>query len=293
MRISTGMRRRDLLAAAGSAAIARAAKKNKIRVGCQTRAYGSPLPDPAELLSVLEDLDETGYEGFETNYRSLEHAFESPWEIRREIEARGVELIGLHLGVGLYDPAKIPEERALIERVALGCRSLGGEHVIVSGRPLPLTAEGRPDPDALAGKARQLTKAGRRCADLGVRLSFHNHAHEVRNDAEEIRAVLDKTDPQAVGLLFDVGHVLHNELDVPAFVRVVRSRLTGLHVRDVKDGEEVLIGTGAVDFEGLGQALRDTEWSGWMIVEVNQRDDVGSKDLVLRARRHLRKTVGV
>ncbi len=275
------------------AAAARAANAGRVRVGCQTRAYGSPLPDKAELLAALADLAAAGYEGFETNYRSLSHSFSDPSAMRREIEARGVEMIGLHVGVGLFETAKISEEQQLVERVAKGVRDLGGKHIIVSGRRLPVTADGRAEPDALATKARELARAGKRCKELGVRLSFHNHTHEVRNDAEEIRAVLAETDPELVSLLFDVGHVHHNEVDVAAFVREMHPRLAGLHVRDVHGGDEVLIGTGDVDFARLGAAVRDSGWSGWVIVEVNRRDDMSSEKLVRRARGHLKKTMEI
>ena len=271
-----------LLAAAG-----------KPRVGCQTRAYGSPIPDKAKLLSVLEDLKAAGYEGFETNFRTLEHSFDDPGPMRREIEARGVPLIGLHMGAGLFDPAKIEDERPMILRNAKAAKTFGGGHVIVSGRQLPTGSDGRALPDAIAAKAREANRLGAELRAMGLRLSIHNHTHEVAHDAEELRRLLAQTRPDDVGLLFDVGHVHFDEVDVAAFVREHGARITGLHVRDVKDGDEVLIGTGKVDFEGLGAAIRDTGWQGWVIVEVNKRDDIPSRELVNRVRSHLRRTMRV
>lgn len=265
----------------------------RVRVGCQTRAYGSPLPNPDEFFVALGGLRRAGYAGFETNYRSLEWAFDNPSPAKQRLAAVGVEMIGLHAGVGLYEQDKASEEFELVRRIARGVRSLGGEHVIVSGRRLPQRSDGRAEREALARKAENLNNLGEECRRLGIRLSFHNHAHEVQHDAEEIRFVLNRTDPGLVSLLFDAGHVLRAEIDVPAFIREHASRIAGLHVRDVKDGEEVLIGTGTMDFRALGKALRDTAWSGWVIVEVNKRDDFASDDLVLRARQHLRHTMEI
>ncbi|MEZ5393658.1 MAG: sugar phosphate isomerase/epimerase [Bryobacterales bacterium] len=265
----------------------------KPRVGCQTRAYGSPIPDKAKLLAVLEDLKATGYDGFETNFRSLEHSFDNPAPMRREIEARGVPLIGMHMGASLFDAAKVAEERAQILRVAKAVKALGGGHVIVSGRQLPVGRDGHAEQAAIQAKAQEAESLGKKTRAMGVRLSIHNHTHEVANDGAEIRRFLELTTNENVGLLFDVGHVLHEEMDVARFVRANGKRISGLHVRDVKGGEEVLIGTGVVDFKGIGKAIRDTGWAGWVIVEVNPREDVPSRDLVERARRHLRKTMGV
>lgn len=285
-------RRTALLTLAGSASAAPTVPQ--IRVGCQTRAYGSPLPERGEFLAALDGLDRAGYAGFETNFRSLEKHFGANAEaMRQEIESRGVEMIGLHLGVGLFEPATIPDELQTVRRVARGVKALGGKHLIISGRKLPRNAAGKADDAALLLKAATLNNAGRICHDLGVHVSSHNHTHEVAHDADEIRRLLSKTDPELVSLLFDVGHVHHNEVDVPAFVAEHGERIAGLHIRDVRDGEEVLIGTGKVDFPALAGALRRSAWAGWVIVEVNKRDDMSSDDLVVRARRHLQKTMEI
>ena len=42
-----------------------------------------------------------------------------------------------------------------------------------------------------------------------------------------------------------------------------------------------------------GAALREADWSGWVIVEVNRRDDMSSDELVLKARNHLRQTMEI
>jgi len=269
------------------------AASGKPKVGCQTRAYGSPIPDKPKLLSVLEDLEAAGYDGFETNFQSLERSFDSPAPMRREIEARGVPLIGLHMGAGLFDPEKIDAERAMILRNAKATKALGGGQVIVSGRQLPVGRDGSVLAEALARKAKEANRLGAEIRRMGLRLSIHNHTHEVENDAAELRRLLELTRPEDVSLLFDVGHVHHGEGDVAAFVGEHGGRIAGLHVRDVKGGDEVLIGTGKVDFEGLGAAIREAGWDGWVIVEVNQREDISSRELVNRARQHLRDTMEV
>ena len=82
----------------GATTVARG-DSSKIRVGCQTRAYGSPLPDPKNFFAALEGLKRAGYEGFETNFRSLEWGFADPGPAKKRLEETGVEMIGLHVGV--------------------------------------------------------------------------------------------------------------------------------------------------------------------------------------------------
>ena len=282
--------RREFAVAAAFPMLAPAAQGG-MRVGCQTRAYGSPLPDRAEFLAVLDDLRETGYVGFETNYRTLEQSFDNPAPMRREIEQRGVEMIGLHVGAGLFEADKIPADRKLVERVARATAELGGKHVIVSGRRLPETADGRVECAAVLRKAQQLESLSKSCRQLGVTLSSHNHTYEVRNDAEEIRLLLGNS--ENVSLLFDVGHVHNDEVNVPEFLAEHADRIAGLHLRDVRGGDEVIIGTGKVDFSSIARSLRQRSWQGWLIVEINKRDDIPSREMVTRVREHLRKTMKV
>jgi inosose dehydratase len=283
--------RRHFLATA-LAPLLKAAPK-QIRVGCQTRAYGSPIPDRDKFLAALSDLGKLGYEGFETNYRSLEHSFMRPRPMRREFESRGMEMMGLHVGTGFFDPTKILDEHKLIHRVAAAVGEFGGGNIVVSGRGLPTGADGRATPGALQSKARELNAAGETCRRFGVRLSFHNHRHELAHDAEEIRYVLRETDPRLVSLLLDVGHPFPAEWPVTRLVREYSSRIAGFHLRDTQAGEEVMFGTGDFDFAALGNALRETDWKGWLIVEVNRRDDISSHDLVDRCRKHIRETMKV
>ena len=284
--------RRTLLTTALAPVVSQAVPQ-RTQVGCQTRAYGSPIPDRSRFLAVLDDLAALGYEGFETNYRSLEHSFDDPAPMRREFEKRGVELIGLHLGVGLFDAEKVPGEQEQIQRIAKAVQGLGGGHIILSGRRLPTEAGGRAERAALGAKARELNRAGRACRELGIQVSFHNHRHELAHGAEEITFVLAETDPDMVSLVLDVGHPFPPRLSVTELVYQYPNRIAGFHLRDTKAGKEVMIGSGDFDFAALGKAIRRTGWLGWLIVEVNKRKDISSRELVKKCRSHLRQTMKV
>src|SRR5438067_9097592 len=109
----------------------------RIRLGCQTRAWGSPLRDRAQLLSALSDLHDLGYEGFETNFASLADSFADTQPARAEIAKRGVPLIGLHVGAALFNPARLEKEQEQIAQVARAVKDFGGEYLMLmrSGTP--------------------------------------------------------------------------------------------------------------------------------------------------------------
>ncbi|MBI3698482.1 MAG: TIM barrel protein, partial [Acidobacteria bacterium] len=236
---------------------------------------------------ALEDLAALGYEGFETNFASLAHSFADPAPMRAEIEKRGIALIGLHLGVGFFDPAKIEKEQGQVVEIARAVKALGGDHLMLSGSARPLGW----DETTLRRKCEELNRAGKACRELGVRLCSHNHTHELEQGGRHLKALFDGTDPAAVSFVLDVGNTFPPQFNVPRIVGEYAKRIVAFHLRDMAAGKEVLMGAGEFDFAGLGRILRELRWGGWLIVEMNRREDVPSRRMVEMTRDYIRKTM--
>ena len=274
-----------LLAASGAFAA------SGIRVGCQTRIYGVPIKDTQRLLSILDDLRAIGYEGFETNFASLEASFADPAPLRVEFEKRGVPLIGLHMGSKLGQPGPAEKELAQIERVARAVKAFGGTHLMLSGSGLR-RADGNLDQEALKRKAQGLNQAGKICHDLGIQLTSHNHLAEAEHDGEEIAAQLAETDAGLVSLLVDIAYTYMARLDTPGFIRKYGARIAGFHVRDQRGKQEVRMGEGEVDLRGFARTLAETRWTGWVILEMNAVAGVSSREMAANARVFMKKEMG-
>lgn len=285
--------RREFLAAL-AASPAAAQSKPRIRVGCQTRAYGVPIKGRDKLLSILTELKAAGYAGFETNYTSVRDDFGDPAPLREEIRKRGVELIGLHMSARFTDAASVKEDRELIASVAKGTLGLGGKHVFVSGPGVPRNPDGTLVREALERRCEELDRAGKLCRQMGLRLSSHNHEKELDNNAEEMRAVLARTDAANVWILLDLAYVFVAGLQAPALIREIGSRVAAVHVRDMVGAkQEVLPGEGRIDYKATGEAMRAARWPGWAILEMNQRKDISSRDMVTMGRRYMKETMKI
>ena len=283
------------MAALAGAAVARGQSGSpRIRVGCQTRAYGSPIRDRALLLAALDDLAATGYEGFETNFASLESSFDDPGPMRGEVEKRQLQLIGLHGTVNFMNPANLEKDRAQFDRLAKASKGLGSELLILSSSSgVPRDSDGRVDGAALKLRCEELNRVGAICRTLDLRLAIHNHANETANNGEELEAILEGTEPRNVSVLMDLAYVNGAHINVPAFFRKHYRRTVGLHVRDQRDGKEVNLGEGNLDLKGIAEALRDTRWSGWVILEVNKRPDISSRQLIENSRKYMREVMKI
>ena len=262
-------RREVLLSAAGLAAgrVLRAAQPMNVHLGCQTNAWAIDPRDFSNVLAIVRKIKDYGYQGFETGFANVQTQFDNPAGAKGKLDAIGLKFIGVHIFLNQYDGATRVAPPELYERVAAGGAKLGAERLILSGTP----------PEDQAGrnrKAEALNRAGAFAQKLGLKLAYHNHGPEFANHGQEIEFLLRETDPARVWFLVDAGHAFRAGADIPGFIRKHHRRLTGLHIRDTKDGRETPLGTGEFPLEAVAAAIRETGWSGWVI---NEEERVGGK----------------
>jgi sugar phosphate isomerase/epimerase len=267
---------------------ARAADAPRNPVACQTNAWQIKQNDFAELLARLGDLKGLGYEAFECNVRFVKGQFSRGREARAEIEKTGVAFYGSHVGLRLA----VDEIEPLVEGVA----ALGATRFVLSGAGKALTDDGRLDQKALAAKTEAITRVASRCRRAGLRLTYHNHRTEFLEHGAEVEAIVQRTDPELVWLLLDVGHAFLEKADVPAFLRRHHRRIDALHIRDIRGGVQVPLGEGEFPLSALADAIRSTGWPGYLTLEEEglKTDDRQRVESVLRSGRQvIRKNFGV
>jgi sugar phosphate isomerase/epimerase len=93
--------------------------------------------------------------------------------------------------------------------------------------------------------------------------------------------------------VLDVGNPFPPSFNPPEIVRRYAKRIPAFHLRDSVGGKEVLFAAGECDFAGLGRALADTDWAGWLIVEVNRHPQIPSRKMVEMARDFVRKQMNL
>lgn len=235
-----------------------------IRLGCQANAWAIDPGRPATLFRSLREIAELGFGGFETGFRNVMQLRDAREEFARE--RRGMTFFGVHIFLHEYDAATCVPSLDLAREVAEIGAELGAERLIVSGGPAG------PATDA---KAAALNEMGEQARRFGLGFAYHNHGPEVRGPEPEIEALLARTDPSLVGLLLDAGHAFRAGIDVADFVSRHAERLTGLHLRDFRNGQQVPLGDGEFPLDAVAQALREKSWSGWVLAEEERED--GSK----------------
>lgn len=277
------MSRRTLVLVAPAVALA---SRSGIHAGCQTNAWKI---DPANLESffgALASIRQIGFEGFETGFRNLESQFAGPDAARKRIEDSGLRFFGIHIFLTSYDQQTSIAPWDLAKRVADGGAALGAERLILSGAPTP-------DAASLKRKAAALNRIGKYCRGKKLKLGYHNHDAEFRENTRQISGILRETDEEWLHLIVDAGHALEAGADVAGFFARNSKRIDGLHMRDAKAGKEVPLGQGDYNWAPLASAVRAANWTGWVLCEEERLSGEKPGDSAVRpAREAVRRIFG-
>ena len=264
--------RRSLLAgAAGLLASRMPGAPSRPRPGCQANAWNL---DPARfdlLLTAVREMKELGFQGFETNIRFVLPQLERAKEARAELEAIGLEFIGAHTNLPDYEKLGMEKGADQVTKIAGNARQFGAHAIVFSFRGLSKTGEFTQE--ALDNKAKMLDLAAKRCADAGLRLAYHNHQPEFRNQGAEEIGLLKRTDPKLVFFMMDIGHAWLADPDAISVFAANSARAFGLHVRDYHDKVSVPLGQGEFPLKQLAQVIAKNNWSGWLIDEEERPND--------------------
>jgi sugar phosphate isomerase/epimerase len=66
-----------------------------------------------------------------------------------------------------------------------------------------------------------------------------------------------------VAVYYDVGNSQEAGFDIGREIRLLGSRIAQFHAKDYKD----LFGQGSMDFKAVRTAMKETGYSGWLVLE--------------------------
>ena len=132
---------------------------------------------------------------------------------------------------------------------------------------------------------RLLTELGKRTADAGVPLVYHNHMNSMSQPPEGTAVIMEATDPRHVRLLLDVAHYQQGGGDPVKAVAQYKDRIQVVHLKDVvgpapsvegappRPYQFVELGRGTVNLKAVLSALNQIDYQGWGIIELDAVPD--------------------
>ena len=134
-----------------------------------------------------------------------------------------------------------------------------------------------------------LNKLGKIAVENGFDLCFHHHMGIVVQSLKETKELMDNTDPQYVHLCYDTGHFTFAGEDALLAVKEFMPRIRHVHLKDIRknkmeqavaegfyfrqsvlEGCFTVPGDGFVDFPSILNAIMESDYKGWLLVEAEQ-----------------------
>lgn len=117
-----------------------------------------------------------------------------------------------------------------------------------------------------------------------LKFSLEHHTHCLIEDANAFLRLWDNIRDPDLGYNLDTGWTLLQREYPPVAIHKVGKRLVNLHVRDI-DGlmrSFVPVGTGVMDFQGMGEALKKIGFQGALSIEQDRFQGMDMKEVCVR-----------
>ena len=158
-----------------------------------------------------------------------------------------------------------------------------------------------------------INKLGKVAKDMGIKLCFHHHMGTVVQTEAEIDRMMQNTDPELFGLLFDSGHLAYCGEDYMSVLNKYADRIRHVHLKDIRPevvakvkanhwsflegvraGAFTVPGDGCIDFKPIFDVLEKTGYEGYVLVEAEQDPAIANPfEYALKARKYIRETAGL
>jgi inosose dehydratase len=223
---------------------------------------------------AIDDIAAVGFRGIQLRSNSIAE-FGSPAAVRDLLSQHELKFVALSSGDLFSEPAAAKKSIAEHAANAKFLRDAGGLYLqIIDNRPKGRAAT----PADFKQLGRALTELGKRTADIGIPLGYHNHMGSLGERPEELDQIMSLSDPRYVKLELDIAHYFQGGGDPVKAIDKFSDRLLFLHIKDVerlpgKDSQHayrwVELGHGLVDVPAVFEALRKVNFRGWAVVELD------------------------
>lgn len=250
---------------------------------------------------AIDDISETGFAGIQ--FRANAVSDFKPAELKEFLAQHKLTFVALSSGELSLDE---PEADQIAKHVANAqfVKDAGGLYLQILDQLKSYPRSATPDECKRLGSL--LTELGKRTAELGIPLGYHNHLNTLSQFPANLDLILEQSDPKYVGLELDTAHLVAGGGDPAKAIEKYHDRLLFLHLKDVHDipadtpkarypFEFVELGRGRVDLRSVFAALEKVKFRGWAIVELDRVPDKSRtpKESAIISRDYLRQKIGV
>jgi inosose dehydratase len=252
-----------------------------MKLGYQTNTWGGVVGHPAGVTSVkdlyylangsteqaAEDIASAGYTGIEIFDGNLMQYEDRPEVFRTMLKDLGLGLVGVYTGANFIFKDILDEELHKIEKVAKLAAEFGAEHLVLGGGAVRAGGILESDYEVLA---QSLERAAQIAEKYSLVPSYHPHLGTCVQGPDELDKIMGMT---TIALCPDTAHIEAGGGNPVAVIRTYIDRIKYVHFKDYKNGAFLPLGEGGQDFGQMLSILREANYEGWLLVELDSHED--------------------
>lgn len=272
---------------------------------------------------VLDEMVETGYAGTELGDWGFMPSV--PSELGKVLSNKKLELLGAFVPVALANANSHKAGIDLALKTAALMHEAGYPNAFIvladengsveertknAGRITPAMGLSKEQWKTFASGAEQVARAV--LDRYGMRCVFHHHCGGYVETPEEVKTLMELTDPDLLGLCLDMGHYAFGGGDPVEALEKYYSRIWHVHFKDfdpgvgqearentfdyfksVERGVFCELGKGDVDFPAIVKMLKFKGYDGWIVVEQDVLPGMGSPKVCARNNRNYINSLGL
>ena len=251
-----------------------------MKIGCQSITFGNAVhKDDIEF--VFREVSNAGYEGVETGFFRLDPT--GGQKYAELLEKYSLKLVAIHIGGDFNDEESVKKQLANIPQVIQLAKTLNCGYIFLSGQ--------RPkEGESYDIMAKNINNLGKVLRDEGLKLNYHNHDWEIKDNINGLYTLCDCTDKENLSFVLDVGWVVRGGADPVEVIKRLDGRLENIHFKEfTADGQFTELGKGIVNFKAVYEVIKD-RGSMWIIAEQDQ-SSIGVVESVTQNYKYIKELI--
>nr|WP_297789794.1 sugar phosphate isomerase/epimerase [uncultured Allomuricauda sp.] len=202
--------------------------------------------------ATLQKVADAGYAYIEAaGYNEGKFYGMEPQEFKSYLESIGLMPVSTHMGMVTLDNA---------DQLIADTKAAGFEYFTIPVPPMGMFTFNREErtmgmKGSMENFANILTTLGKKCEAAGLKLLYHNHDFEYKDNEDGIKPIeylLENTDPKYVNFQMDLYWVTRAGADPVAYFEEYPGRFKLWHVKDMdEEGKFAPVGEGTIDFKKI------------------------------------------
>ncbi len=257
----------------------------RMSVGCHCLTWGN-----SAFVQAIDDISSLGYKGIEALGGIVDVWENRLGEFKDALARRRLRLASLYCGGALTAPAESKTEIEAAVRCARFVHANGGNVVVIRGGRAQKGQDLADAWNVFIGAAEEI---GRRCLEFGVRAAYHPHRGTMVETPAQLRRLMGNSNPDLLFLAPDTGHLRLGGASPEEVFQTYADRIVHVHFKDLRiratapgpnggpsaqanppqASPPILfaeIGEGPLNFRAVTKVLRNKDYSGWVIVELDR-----------------------